>query len=63
MINICPKCYAVTFNNDGWRYANKFNSTRFCIDCGVAMSVYKDNDLYDFEIQRYKELHERYTKK
>lgn len=26
------------------------------------MNTYKDDDLYDFEIKRYEELHDRYIK-
>ena len=60
MVNICPKCHAVTYDNDGWKYANSYNSTRFCLCCDTAMNVYKDGWLSDWYIEEETKKHEIY---
>lgn len=60
MINVCPKCSAVTYDDDGWQYANKYNSTRFCLCCGTAMDSYKDGWLSDWWIDKEIEKHKEY---
>jgi NADH pyrophosphatase NudC (nudix superfamily) len=37
----CSKCKKFV---NSWQYANKYNSTKFCTDCGTALEVrYKDD--------------------
>ena len=37
----CSKCKEFV---NSWQYANKYNSTKFCTDCGTALEVrYKDD--------------------
>lgn len=36
----CSKCKEFV---NSWTYANKYNSTKFCTDCGIALEMkYKD---------------------
>ena len=60
MINICPKCSAVTYDNDGWMYANKYNSTRFCVCCGTAMEMFPDNSFFEHELEMKEYRHKLY---
>lgn len=58
-VNHCPNCNAVTYGNNGCTYANRFNSTKFCMICGSAMNeVYTDDEF----INLWKERHERWIK-
>lgn len=58
LINRCPKCHAITYNDDGWRYGNL--PTRFCLCCGTAMDTYKDGWLHDAWIAGEIEEHKEY---
>lgn len=60
MINICPKCSNVTYDDEGWMYANKYNSTRFCLCCGTAMNVYPDGSFFEHELEMKEFSHQMY---
>lgn len=51
LVYVCPNCYYVGNN---WRYANPYNSTHFCVECGCAMNEQK---LTQSEIECYNDSH------
>lgn len=62
MINICPECHNVDEYDRDWRYANPYNSTKFCIYCGTALEHYRDGWLNPEWIERQKEKHKEWKK-
>lgn len=56
-VNHCPNCNAVTYGRNGWFYAGRYNSTRFCVVCGTAMDEVEADQEF---IELWKEKHEKY---
>lgn len=61
ILNNCPNCHAITYGDEGWSRAGKYDDSRVCNVCGTVMKRYSAGWLTDYWIQNEEAQHRQWV--